>query len=60
MFNLQEEPINRLMETSQHLHGQLVRSPLWEMLKTEPSIMNWIKALGDVESEIKKLSEALQ
>jgi hypothetical protein len=53
MFQIKEDSMQRLMETSQHLHGSLVASPLWEMLKTEPVIANWIAALGEVESQIK-------
>lgn len=53
MFQIQEDSMHRLMKASQHLHGSLVSSPLWEMLKTEPVIVQWISALNEVESQIK-------
>ena len=54
MFQIKEDSMQRLMEASNHLHGALVASPLWEMLRTEPVVANWINALGEVESQIKQ------
>lgn len=54
MFQMQEQSITRLLETSQELHGKLIASPLWELLRTEPVIVNWISALNAVDAQLKK------
>lgn len=56
MIQLSDESmgaINRLLETSQCLHTALVRSPMWEFVKTEPVILQWINALSQTESVLK-------
>jgi hypothetical protein len=51
--HIKAESLQRLMETSQVMHGKLVASPLWDLLKTDPEIMNWINSLSTVDSEMK-------
>jgi hypothetical protein len=58
VLQVTDESLERLLETSQTLHGKLVTSPLWEMIKTEPVIVQWLGALGDVESQLKKKHES--
>lgn len=50
---VREDSMEHLMEASRQLHGQLVASPLWELLKTEPVIVQWITALNEVDLQIK-------
>lgn len=52
-YQIKDESIARLMENSQLLHGKLVASPLWEMLKTEPLIVSWIQSLDEVDRQMK-------
>jgi hypothetical protein len=54
MFQIREDSMQRLMEASQQLHGALVSSPMWELLKNEPVIVSWINALSEVETQIKQ------
>jgi hypothetical protein len=54
MFQVAEDSLAKLMEASQQLHGKLVASPLWGMLKDEPLIVNWINALSEIDSQFKK------
>jgi hypothetical protein len=54
MLQIKEDSMQRLMEASQQLHGALVASPMWELLKDEPVIVSWINALGEVETQIKQ------
>ena len=62
MFQIKEDSMQRLMDASEQLHGSLVSSPIWEMLKDEPIIVSWINALSEVDSQIKqeKIREATQ
>ena len=57
MYQFQKSSIEKLLETSQRLHGSLVASPVWELIKTEPVIMDWMNSLSDIESQIKKSKE---
>lgn len=52
-----KDAIQHLLECSQHLHGELVRSPLWELVKNEPVILHWMAALTQVEKLVNPQSE---
>lgn len=52
--------VERMLEAAQALHGKLVSSPLWEMIKTEPVIVQWMNSLGELEKEVNLAKQAPQ
>lgn len=50
-------PILRFLAASQELRKQLLSSPLWSMLQSEPVIMEWINALEEVEKEAERIKQ---
>lgn len=47
------DALNNLLESSQRLHGELVRSVVWNLIKDEPIIVQWMNSLREVESILK-------
>jgi hypothetical protein len=53
MYQLTENAVSHLMDTSRDLHSNLAASPIWPMIKDEPIIVAWMNALREIEIEIK-------
>lgn len=54
MYQIQEDSIRRLQESSKKLHSFMVSSPVWNMIKNDPIIKDWIFALDEIDSQVGK------
>jgi hypothetical protein len=57
MYSLTEQSVERLLQACKKLHDSLRESPLWELLKNEPVVVNFTGAFEDLDKEVNKTSE---
>lgn len=52
-YQIKEETLRQLQDVTIRLHGRLVASPLWVLIKDEQIIIEFINVLRDIESQCK-------
>jgi hypothetical protein len=52
MYALTEQSVHRLLTSAKKIHGDLVASPMWELLKDEPAVVEFIAAIDEVDKQV--------